>query len=128
MQLRFGGSDPVGGPVVVEFEVVADQVRCWAGDAVVLLDRDVLAGWLAAPGSVLARDGVTFEPAQWGVVFSFAGRVQRTVIKPADITGLASLVSPDGFAAAGSGDSVHTVDTAASPAATLTGSGAGRAR
>jgi len=124
MRLRFGGSDPVGGPVTVEFEIVADHVRCWAGDALVLLDRDLLGGWLAAPGTTLTCEGVTFEPALWGVVFSFAGRVERTVLKPADVTELAALLSPHSFP----GSSNDTVDRAASPAVELTGSGAGRAR
>lgn len=122
MRLRFGGSDPAGGPVTVEFQVVAGQVRCWAGDAMVLLDQEALAGWLAAPRSTLTQEGVTFEPAQWGVVFAFAGRVQRTVITPADVTRLADLIGPTPSPA----DTTGTTGTSATPQ--LAGSPARRAR
>jgi len=98
LRLRFAGGDPVGGPVTVEFEVVQDQVRCWAGDAMVLLGCRVLARWLQAPDGVLSHEGVTFEAAQWGVVLSFVGRLEPTVIGARDVAELAALVGDDGEA------------------------------
>jgi len=95
MRLRFGGSDPSGGPVEVEFKVTLDHVQCWVGGWVVFLDRDTLITWLAKPRRVLTKDEVTFEPADWGVIFSFAGRVQRTVLEPRALARLTSAISRD---------------------------------
>jgi hypothetical protein len=92
MRLEFACGDPVGGPVTVEFEVVHGQVRCWAGDAVVLLDCRTLARWLQAPHDGLSHEGVTFEQAQTGVVFAFLGRLEPSVIGPGDVAELAALV------------------------------------
>lgn len=115
MRLQFGGSDPVGKSVIVEFKITREHVQCWVGGAVVYLDREVLAAWLTAPCRNLSTDEVTFEPAAWGVVFSFDGRVRRTVIGPADVAELAnavnlSLPSGDGVGA------VHRVHAGVGPA------------
>ncbi len=79
--------------MTMEDKVQLDPVESWAGRGVAILDRDAFAAWLASPGGFFTRDEVTFEPAHWGLVVSFAGRIGRTVIAPVDVAELTATVS-----------------------------------